>query len=335
MRYSQDFFKQRSFEVVWAVFRVAEKTTRQQVKALLEEKALAYLADKNLASLEGLEEVVRLGAHIGEINDANAKVLQREINNLRLACNELMAVESRQLASKTEEESAATVEEIFSQAPMVAEDLPKLMGSLPVKAERSFPQAAMSGNEENNQNKGPAMEPQKADEMAIRFRENFKAIREEKPSVADASSVQEVDSVQGGHADPSYENPGNGEEAFTVSESGNGQNEQAEPESGNGESGNEPAMDRAEKPRQTIGFAETLVNTENSDRLFDFYRRRKVIIELLEQKPMCHIKDVMAALPHVSERTLRYDIKSLVDKGVIERAGGGGPHSFLRIKRGA
>ena len=81
--FSQEFFIQRSFEVVWAVFRVAEHSTRPKIKQALEDKAVDYLAAKDFPTLDGLDEIVRFAAQIGEINKVNSSVLLREIGNLR------------------------------------------------------------------------------------------------------------------------------------------------------------------------------------------------------------------------------------------------------------
>jgi DeoR/GlpR family transcriptional regulator of sugar metabolism len=59
-----------------------------------------------------------------------------------------------------------------------------------------------------------------------------------------------------------------------------------------------------------------------------------VIIEQLSRKTYSTLRDVAEILPGVSERTLRYDIQRMVDKKIVERVGGGGPHSFLRLKKG-
>ena len=44
------------------------------------------------------------------------------------------------------------------------------------------------------------------------------------------------------------------------------------------------------------------------------------------------LKEIMAALPSVSERTVRYDLQKLCAKGVIERVGQGGPSTHYVIK---
>ncbi len=46
----------------------------------------------------------------------------------------------------------------------------------------------------------------------------------------------------------------------------------------------------------------------------------------------CRMKDLLLAFPQVSERTLRYDLQHLLERGTIERLGSGGSNSFYVIK---
>lgn len=43
------------------------------------------------------------------------------------------------------------------------------------------------------------------------------------------------------------------------------------------------------------------------------------------------LKDILAEFRNVSERTIRYDLQGLCEKGVIERVGNGGPATYYRI----
>ena len=62
--------------------------------------------------------------------------------------------------------------------------------------------------------------------------------------------------------------------------------------------------------------------------------RHSAIIELIKSgnEGICRLKDLIAAFPKVSERTLRYDLQKLCEQGEIERVGNGGPASHYRIK---
>lgn len=65
--------------------------------------------------------------------------------------------------------------------------------------------------------------------------------------------------------------------------------------------------------------------------------RQTAIIETIRQcgnEFGCRLKDVIAAFPHVSERTLRYDLQRVCEQGMVERVGNGGPFSYYRIKQG-
>jgi hypothetical protein len=61
--------------------------------------------------------------------------------------------------------------------------------------------------------------------------------------------------------------------------------------------------------------------------------RQSVVIDKIRQTEQCKMKDLQEALPGVSERTIRYDIQSLIEKGVIERVGSSGPATFYRIRQ--
>ncbi len=66
----------------------------------------------------------------------------------------------------------------------------------------------------------------------------------------------------------------------------------------------------------------------------DIKMRQSAITDLvkLTGEGNCRLKDVIAAFPDVSERTLRYDLQKLCDQGVIERVGSSGPGSFYHLK---
>jgi len=66
--------------------------------------------------------------------------------------------------------------------------------------------------------------------------------------------------------------------------------------------------------------------------------RQASVIEIIRQQTakseiaVCRLKDLQAAFPDVSERTLRYDLQKLMDEGKVERLGGG-PTSAYRLKK--
>jgi len=59
--------------------------------------------------------------------------------------------------------------------------------------------------------------------------------------------------------------------------------------------------------------------------------RQSAIIEKIRQSGNCRMGELIAAFPEVSERTIRYDIQSLVVKGTIERVGTGGVATFYKL----
>jgi len=75
---------------------------------------------------------------------------------------------------------------------------------------------------------------------------------------------------------------------------------------------------------------------ENSAMGFPFEKsgeaRQSAIVDIMRQVQNCRIKDLIAAFPGVSERTLRYDLQKLCEEGIIERVGTGGPGTYYQLK---
>lgn len=62
------------------------------------------------------------------------------------------------------------------------------------------------------------------------------------------------------------------------------------------------------------------------------FTRHAAIMDKIRQLPNCRMKELQEAFPAVSERTLRYDLEKLSERGLIERLGPGGPATFYRVK---
>jgi len=60
--------------------------------------------------------------------------------------------------------------------------------------------------------------------------------------------------------------------------------------------------------------------------------RQSTIVERIRQSGNCRLKDIRELLPDTSERTIRYDLQSLLEKHLIERVGEGGPSVFYRMR---
>lgn len=63
--------------------------------------------------------------------------------------------------------------------------------------------------------------------------------------------------------------------------------------------------------------------------------RQSAILDKIRQSGNCRMKDIQEVLPDCSERTIRYDLQALVEKGAVERIGSGGPSIFYRIRHPA
>lgn len=48
-------------------------------------------------------------------------------------------------------------------------------------------------------------------------------------------------------------------------------------------------------------------------------------------KAGCRLRDIQKALPYASERTIRYDLRGLIERRLVERVGSGGPATYYRL----
>lgn len=192
----ETFIRQRSFEISWALFRVAALMRHPRLKAEIENAAIDLLISPNDGLIGKLERLVQLSEAIKEIKAIDAGVLYREFSNLYSAI----------MRQSQDESSKAEIESIFSKPPMV------------VKTQEKRKSANGNGNGNGNGN------------------------------VVNAAMRQ-------------------------------------------------------------VG-----------------------IIEKIRQLPECQMKDLVAAFPEVSERTLRNDLQRLSEQGLIERVGNGGPASYYKAK---
>ncbi len=85
-----------------------------------------------------------------------------------------------------------------------------------------------------------------------------------------------------------------------------------------------PSEPQAEVPSELVER-----DFQGSDRIIN---RQSAIAERIRQLGNCHLKGLLEFFHGISERTLRYDLQKLVEQGIIERIGNGGPGTFYRIK---
>lgn len=67
--------------------------------------------------------------------------------------------------------------------------------------------------------------------------------------------------------------------------------------------------------------------------------RQSAIMKIIRQagnpadgRAGCRMRDIIEALPNVSERTIRYDLERLSERGLVERIGQGGPSTAYRAR---
>ncbi len=61
-------------------------------------------------------------------------------------------------------------------------------------------------------------------------------------------------------------------------------------------------------------------------------RQRQILERIRQKSGKMHLKELIAAFPNASERTLRYDLKQLCDLGQLIRIGKGGPSNQYILK---
>ena len=92
-----------------------------------------------------------------------------------------------------------------------------------------------------------------------------------------------------------------------------------------------------EKRKGKEKFSKKMVKTtdESGNRQSDILEKVKSgnIADLELGKLSFKLKDVIAAFPGISERTLRYDLQRLCEQAVFERIGEGGPGTYYRVRQ--
>lgn len=78
-----------------------------------------------------------------------------------------------------------------------------------------------------------------------------------------------------------------------------------------------------------IEQVETVIEEKDKENLA---MRQSAVMDIMRQVKNCRIKDLIAAFPGVSERTLRYDLQKFCEEGIIERIGLGGPGTYYQFK---
>ncbi|HEX4104195.1 MAG TPA: DeoR family transcriptional regulator [Candidatus Paceibacterota bacterium] len=143
----------------------------------------------------------------------------------------------------------------------------------------------------------------------------------EEVSLEDIFSKKQEPLFGGGGAGKSASVPANGK-----SQSGNAA------KNNNAASGNsairQPAMRQNEPPADLPELKFDNGNGESGND--NPAMRQTAILEKIRQSGNCRLKEIVELLPDASERTIRYDLQSLVEQNLVERVGSGGPMVFYR-----
>lgn len=60
--------------------------------------------------------------------------------------------------------------------------------------------------------------------------------------------------------------------------------------------------------------------------------RQSLILDKIRQNENCRMREIQELFPDVSERTIRYHLQNLVERGLVERIGNSGPATHYRIR---
>lgn len=285
--FSNEFFRQRSYEVVWAVFRVAGRVGREKIKTILEDRALDFFKSKDIESLLGLEDAVKLGADLEEISKINSGVLFREISRLKSILEDYNIAKLRAVKDMAEKNKGGLndldVEGIFSRPPML---LSEFMSKIANK-DRGLAKGA-------DLDHGPSSNAENAE------------IGGSLNSEVNSSNAPVYSRVEKNNAE-------NAEKVLPIS------NNAENAESSNMDS--KKAIKTIDLVSQIGGFG---INSS---------QRKEMMISVLKSKILCRMGDFAVVMPKVSTRTLRYDLKELIEEGAVERVGSGGPSAFIRLKK--
>lgn len=73
----------------------------------------------------------------------------------------------------------------------------------------------------------------------------------------------------------------------------------------------------------------------NKQNIIKSAMRQSAILDRIRQNHNCRLKEIQDILPDISERTLRYDMQTLIARGSVERVGNGGPATYYRARESA
>ena len=57
--------------------------------------------------------------------------------------------------------------------------------------------------------------------------------------------------------------------------------------------------------------------------------RQTAILRHIRETQFCRLRNIVDAMPNISERTIRNDIQGLIEQDLVRRVGGGGPNSYF------
>ncbi|OGY60312.1 MAG: hypothetical protein A3B23_00205 [Candidatus Colwellbacteria bacterium RIFCSPLOWO2_01_FULL_48_10] len=58
-------------------------------------------------------------------------------------------------------------------------------------------------------------------------------------------------------------------------------------------------------------------------------KRQESVLNKIRETQLCRLRNLMETFPDISERTIRNDIQTLINRRLVRRVGGGGPNSYF------
>ncbi len=90
-----------------------------------------------------------------------------------------------------------------------------------------------------------------------------------------------------------------------------------------------PATEKSGNPAIAGFSAEQTIGRSSAEQIEPSVRQ-SAILKRIRQSGNCRMKDILDLLPDTSERTIRYDLQTLLEQNLIERVGTAGPSVFYR-----
>jgi len=302
-----EFLKKKAREISYALNRVSFYIKRADLRNRVERLSFEFLENVAIASedasdkvslirvfknISAIDVLVRISHSLYEIETVNSTILLRELDHFNSAIRQL-GLPTRDLAKRDNSATAnpfaienLNLESIFSMPPAL---VPQTVESDNNSATAN-PFAIENLNLESIFSMPPALVPQTVES------DNNSAIRPGRAGQpADSATANQIANIDK-------------EKEIVEKAYSDGQ-------------ASEQHSSFTSRPiiKKIISESGLASNTGNSA------IRQNLILEKIATMGRATVKEMVNQFPGVSERTLRYDLQKLCDRGLVERVGNGGP----------